>query len=523
MASVEGARGADGGAGEARTAVEADGRDGANASASATYSRKDKSLGVLCENFLALYGNGEVESVSLDEATEKLGVARRRIYDIANVLESIDVMARKAKNQYSWHGVRRLPESLKRLKEAGLKEFGANFEISGANGSEENSNDDSAASREGNDKDVGVEQNQQNIDSDRSSPTTTATTTTTTVVLHYDSRNDSVRNKVAFAAQEKLAAPCAQGDDGRREKSLVLLSQKFVQLFLASSLNVVSLDTAARLLLDDAHDDAKLKAKIRRLYDIANILCSLHLIRKVHLADSRKPAFLWLSRENSTADLIAQGKGLQWFSKLGEDGKPLAMATPKFGPAMRPQTTSTTKNPRTNQHKRAANKDSNRSEAKRPRGRPRLPGGDAKMSLTPDNVAQFNHVFAFTTAQLAARYPLDVNADLNSVIAQRTMGNTNFLHRLAQASMAQAQAAQHLMGSSPAQPPQSETSKPPTLEGAGGESSPPTLPPFSTMMPAWGMSGMSYQNNQMHDMMRLYENSMNAWQNGNAQQQNVQE
>ena len=133
MASVEGARGADGGAGEARTAVEADGRDGANASASATYSRKDKSLGVLCENFLALYGNGEVESVSLDEATEKLGVARRRIYDIANVLESIDVMARKAKNQYSWHGVRRFPVSLQRLKEAGLNVFGAIFEISGVN------------------------------------------------------------------------------------------------------------------------------------------------------------------------------------------------------------------------------------------------------------------------------------------------------------------------------------------------------------------------------------------------------
>jgi len=524
-AAAVGAGGRDGGASEARTAAKADGRDGAGASASAAYSRKDKSLGVLCENFLALYGNGEVESVSLDEATEKLGVARRRIYDIVNVLESIDVMARKAKNQYSWHGVRRLPESLKRLKQAGLKEFGANFEISGANGSEENSNDDSAASREGEEeKDVGGdEHNQQNIDSDRSSPTTTTTATTTTAVLHFDSRNDSVRNKAPFAGQERFAGPCAQGDDGRREKSLVLLSQKFVQLFLASSLNVVSLDTAARLLLDDAHDDAKLKTKIRRLYDIANILCSLHLIRKVHLADSRKPAFLWLSRENSTADLIAQGKGLQWFSKLDEDGKPLPMASSKFGPAMRPQTTSTTKNPTTNQRKRAANKDSNSAEAKRPRGRPRLPGGNAQMSLTPDNVAQLNHLFAFTTAQLAARYPLDVNADLNSVIAQRTIGNTNFLHRLAQASMAQAQAAHHLMSSSPAQPPQYETSKLPTLEGAGGDLSPPTLPPFSTIMPAWGMSGMSYQNNQMHDMMRLYENSMNAWQNGNTQQQNVRE
>eukprot|EP00171_Calliarthron_tuberculosum_P011517 IDg11517t1 len=36
-----------------------------------------------------------------------------------------------------------------------------------------------------------------------------------------------------------------------------------------------------------------LKTKVRRLYDIANILCSLHLIEKVHTR-KRKPAFRWL-------------------------------------------------------------------------------------------------------------------------------------------------------------------------------------------------------------------------------------
>ena len=81
----------------------------------------------------------------------------------------------------------------------------------------------------------------------------------------------------------------------------------------------MSLDTAARILLGDSQDDAKLKTKIRRLYDIANILCSLHLIQKVHLANSRKPAFLWLCRENSVAELIAQGKGLRWFDKPDAD------------------------------------------------------------------------------------------------------------------------------------------------------------------------------------------------------------
>jgi hypothetical protein len=38
-------------------------------------------------------------------------------------------------------------------------------------------------------------------------------------------------------------------------------------------------------------------AQVRRLYDIANILASLNVIEKTHLADSRKPAFKWLGAQ----------------------------------------------------------------------------------------------------------------------------------------------------------------------------------------------------------------------------------
>ena len=77
--------------------------------------------------------------------------------------------------------------------------------------------------------------------------------------------------------------------DCRREKSLGLLSQKFVQLFLVSRARVVSLESAARTLLGSCADQAKLKTKVRRLYDIANILSSCG--SSTHLVTRANPRF----------------------------------------------------------------------------------------------------------------------------------------------------------------------------------------------------------------------------------------
>ncbi|XP_065448687.1 transcription factor E2F8 isoform X13 [Chrysemys picta bellii] len=91
--------------------------------------------------------------------------------------------------------------------------------------------------------------------------------------------------------------------NSRKDKSLRVMSQKFVMLFLVSTPQIVSLEIAAKILIGEDHvedlDKSKFKTKIRRLYDIANVLSSLELIKKVHVTEERgrKPAFKWTGPE----------------------------------------------------------------------------------------------------------------------------------------------------------------------------------------------------------------------------------
>ena len=85
-------------------------------------SCKGKSLGLLCKNFIQTYNTSQV-AISIDDAARALGVERRRIYDIINIFESLDIVARKCKNTYNWLGISNLPQVFGRLQEEAFKEF----------------------------------------------------------------------------------------------------------------------------------------------------------------------------------------------------------------------------------------------------------------------------------------------------------------------------------------------------------------------------------------------------------------
>lgn len=228
------------------------------------YSRKQKSLGLLCSNFVALYDRDDVEAVGLDDAARRLGVERRRIYDIVNVLESVGILVRRAKNRYTWIGFGGVPAALKELKERALKEMSGSVSPPLEEPSAANVSDDEDDDKLG------------------------------------DADGDAESEKLSQSADNPSDKPdtprCQLRSDHRKEKSLGLLTQNFVKLFLTMEVETISLDEAARLLLGEGHAESNMRTKVRRLYDIANVLSSLNLIEKTQQADSRKPAFRWLGQ-----------------------------------------------------------------------------------------------------------------------------------------------------------------------------------------------------------------------------------
>lgn len=65
-------------------------------------SRYDSSLGLLTRKFVLLLQESTDGTLDLNVAAQKLGVQKRRIYDITNVLEGINLIEKKSKNLIHW-------------------------------------------------------------------------------------------------------------------------------------------------------------------------------------------------------------------------------------------------------------------------------------------------------------------------------------------------------------------------------------------------------------------------------------
>ncbi|XP_021377574.1 transcription factor E2F3-like [Mizuhopecten yessoensis] len=67
-------------------------------------TRYDTSLGLLTKKFVGLLKNAREGVLDLNKAAEHLEVQKRRIYDITNVLEGINLISKKSKNNIQWKG-----------------------------------------------------------------------------------------------------------------------------------------------------------------------------------------------------------------------------------------------------------------------------------------------------------------------------------------------------------------------------------------------------------------------------------
>ncbi|KAM6371293.1 transcription factor E2F2 [Pluvialis apricaria] len=84
-------------------------------------TRYDTSLGLLTKKFIRLLNESSDGVVDLNRAAEVLEVQKRRIYDITNVLEGIQLIRKKSKNHIQWMGTGIFEDTVVTAKQQALR------------------------------------------------------------------------------------------------------------------------------------------------------------------------------------------------------------------------------------------------------------------------------------------------------------------------------------------------------------------------------------------------------------------
>ena len=209
-----------------------------------TKSGAKSELTKLSQIFQLCYGhlrpNGTPAKIRLNDVVEALGVTRRRMYDVINVFESLEIVRRVGKLEYEFRGYDNLPEFLCNLVEEG--EIDEHVELPGLSNS---------------------------------------------TFECIDNKNVNLSDINCF--QEK----------GMGSTSLWKLTRRLLQVML-KKFEPVSLATAASefvrkaTLEQPSHGRPQIQVTIeRRLYDIGSILCSIGLVERVYV-HKRQPSFEWI-------------------------------------------------------------------------------------------------------------------------------------------------------------------------------------------------------------------------------------